>query len=87
MRNKEKILKQNSLSSRINIRIGLLVVGLTLVICLISAVGASFSALVGVWLGYKLLKLIFKVTGLILSLFFTLVSIGIIITIISLLII
>ena len=86
MRNKEKILKQNSLSSRINIRIGLALVGVVAVVWFISAIGTSFSALVAVWLGYKLLRLIFKVIGLVFSFVFTLISIGILITIISLLI-
>jgi hypothetical protein len=87
MRNKEKILKQNSLSSRIYIRIGLVLVGVVVAVGLIAAFGTSFSNFVAVWLGYKLLRLIFKVIGLALSLVFTLISIGILIAIISLLII
>ncbi|GHT35956.1 hypothetical protein AGMMS49574_26670 [Bacteroidia bacterium] len=53
MRNNEKILKQkNSLRSGINISIGLVLVGLAVVFGLIVGFGGTFSAVVGVYLGY-----------------------------------
>ena len=86
MKNREKIMKQNSLGSRIIIKFCLAVVALALVFVLIRVFGSSFSAVVGVFLVYKLLRLIFRVIGLVFALFFSLFSIGIIITVISLLI-
>jgi hypothetical protein len=79
----KKIKQKNSLSSGININIVLGLVGL---IALKYGFGATFSTLVGIYLGYKLLKLILRVFGLIISLIVSLVSIVILITIISLLI-
>ena len=65
MVNNEKILKQkNSLRSGINIRFWLNMVGLALVAWLIWSCGATFSAVVGVYLGYKLLRLVLRIFGL-----------------------
>jgi uncharacterized membrane protein len=86
MRNIEKIKKQNSLSSEIFIKLGLWLMGLGLIAGLIYAFGASFSAVAGVYPGYKLLRLVLRLLGQILALAFTLISIIILIAIISLLI-
>jgi hypothetical protein len=85
MRNKEKILKQNSLRSGINIRLVLRAIGAVATVRLIYAFGAPLAAIVVVYLGYKLLRLIGRLVGLILSLVFTVVSI-IIVTVIILLV-
>jgi hypothetical protein len=86
MRNKEKILKQNSLRSGINIKFGLFFVETVAVVGLIYAFGVPFPAIVVLYSGYKLLRLTMRFIGLVLSLVFTLVSIFIIIAIILLLI-
>jgi hypothetical protein len=87
MVNSEKILKQkNSLSSGINISIGLVLAGLTVATGLICGFGGTFSTVAGVYLGYKFLRLILRVLSLVFSLLITLVSIAILILIISLLI-
>jgi uncharacterized membrane protein YccF (DUF307 family) len=70
----------------ININFWLRLAGLAVVVGLIYACGASFTTVVGIYLGYKLLRLILRFFGLVFSLFFTLVSIVILIAIISLLI-
>lgn len=85
-RNKEKILKQNSLASRIYIKIGLYILGITLIVWLIQVLGATFSTILCAVLGYQLLKLTVRLLGLVLSLVFTLVPI-IILTVIILLLI
>jgi hypothetical protein len=85
-RNTYKILKQNSLASRIYIKIGFSLIGIILVAGLIHAFGATLSTVLCVYLGYKLLKLAGRLLSLVLSLVFTLVSIIILIAIISLLI-
>ena len=86
MRNEEKILKHNSLRSGIiiNFRFGLL--GLIAVIGLILAFGATFRAAVGIYLGYKLLKLILRLLELFINLLVSVVLALLLITIISLLI-
>jgi hypothetical protein len=61
-----------------------LVVYAGLIIGLVYAFGALFPVVVGVYLGYKVLKLVLRFSGLVLSLVFTLVSIIILIAIISL---
>ncbi|MDR0604766.1 MAG: hypothetical protein LBG80_10730 [Bacteroidales bacterium] len=87
MENTEKIRKQfHSLGSGIIIKLGGWLLGLIAVIVLIQAFGASISTAVGIWLGYKVLRLVMRLFGLLLSLVFTLVSIFILIGIISLLI-
>jgi hypothetical protein len=86
MRNEEKIRKQKNslLWNHHKIWLGLL--GLVAVILLIHAFGASFSAVVGVYLGYKVLRLVLRLFSLVMASVFTVVSIIILISIISLLI-
>jgi hypothetical protein len=87
MVNNEKILKQkNSLRSGIHIRFWGCLAGLAVVAGLIWACGATVSAVVGVYLGYKVLRLVLRLIGFVLSAVFTVISIIILITIISLLI-
>ncbi|MDR0873140.1 MAG: hypothetical protein LBN27_06680 [Prevotellaceae bacterium] len=87
MQNEIKILKQlNSLQTGYRIKVWFLLVVLAVVAGLIWACGVTFSAVVGIWLGYKLLRLVLRVLGLVISLFVSLVSIIILIAIISLLI-
>jgi hypothetical protein len=86
MRNEEKIRKQNSLLwNQHKIWLGLL--GLVAVIGLIRFFGASFSAVVGIYLGYRVLRLVLRLFSLVMASVFTVVSIVILILIISLLII
>jgi hypothetical protein len=88
MRNVEKIRKQkNSPGSGIIIKSVVQLAGLAAVIGLIHACGVSFSLLLGIYLGYRVLRLVMRMFRLLMSLVFTLVSIFIIIVIISLLII
>ena len=86
MRNEEKIRKQNSLGSGIIIRLGGYLAGLAAVIVLLHAFGATFSTIVGVYLGYRVLRLVMRLFSLLLACVFTAVSIIIMILIISLLI-
>jgi hypothetical protein len=87
MVNSEKILKQkNSLRFGINISIGLVLAGLGVVVGLIFGFGGTFSTVAGIYIGYKLLRLILRALSLVFSLLITLVSIAILILIISLLI-
>ncbi|MDR0866766.1 MAG: hypothetical protein LBO74_17815, partial [Candidatus Symbiothrix sp.] len=85
-RNTYKILKQNSLASRIHIRIGFSLIGIALIAGLIYAFGKTFSTVLCIYLGYKLLKWTGRLLRLVLSFVFTLVPIIILIAIISLLI-
>jgi hypothetical protein len=82
MRNIEKIRKQHSLGSELIIKMGLLAA----IIGLLCASGASFYVVAGIYLGYKVLRLVLRLFWLVLALVFTVVSIGILITIILLLI-
>jgi hypothetical protein len=86
MRNEEKIRKQKNslLWNHHEIWLGLL--GLVAVVVLIHAFGASFSAAVGVYLGYRVLRLVVRLFSLVMASVFTVVSIIILITVISLLI-
>jgi hypothetical protein len=86
MRNNEKNIKTKLPPLGINIKLGLRLAGLAVVTGLIYACGATFQTVAGIYLGYKLLRLILRVFGLAISLVFSLVSIVILITIISLLI-
>ncbi|KAA6313461.1 hypothetical protein EZS27_035768 [termite gut metagenome] len=86
MRNEEKIRKQKNFLLWNQHKIWLKLLGLGAVVGLIYAFGTSFSAVVGVYLGYKVLRLVLRLFSLVLSLVFTLVSIIILIAIISLLI-
>jgi hypothetical protein len=86
MRNEEKIRKQKNslLWNHHKIWLGLL--GLTAVAGLIQLFGASFSAVVGVYLGYRVLRLVLRLFSLVIASVFTVISIAIMILIISLLI-
>ena len=86
MRNNEKNIETKLPPLGININFWLRLAGLAMVAGLIYACGATFTTVAGIYLGYKLLRLIFRFFGLIISLFFTVVSIVILIAIISLLI-
>jgi len=86
MRNEEKIRKQKNSLLWNRHKIGLGLLGLAAVVGLIYAFGASFSVVVGIYLAYKLLRLVLRFFSLLLSLVFTVVSIIILIAIISLLI-
>jgi len=70
----------------INIKFWGCLAGLAVVAGLIYACSATFTTAVGIYLGYKLLRLILKAFRLALSLFLTVISIVILIAIISLLI-
>jgi hypothetical protein len=83
----EKILKQkNSLRSGINISIWLVLAVLAVALGLTFGFGGTFSAVAGIYLGYKLLKLILRLAGLVLTMFLYLISILAIILTISFLI-
>jgi hypothetical protein len=86
MRNEEKIRKQKNSLLWNQHKIGLGLLGLGAVAGLIYAFGTSFSAVAGVYLGYKVLRLALRLFHLILASVFTVVSIIILIIIISLLI-
>ena len=60
--------------------------GLAAIIGLLCACGATISTVLGLFLGYKLLRLIMRLLRLFLSVFFTLVSIIIVFLILSYLI-
>jgi hypothetical protein len=86
MRNEEKIRKQkNSLLWNPH-KLWLGLPGLAAIIVLIHVFGASVSAVVGVYLGYRVLKLVWRLFGLLVSVVFTVIFIVILISIISLLI-
>ena len=87
MRNEEKIRKQKNSLLWNHHKIGLGLLGFVAVVWLIHLFGASFSTIVGIYLGYKVLRLVMRLFGLLISLVFTLVSIFVLITIISLIII
>jgi hypothetical protein len=83
----EKILKQkNSLRSGINIKFWFRLAGLAGVAGLVWACGATFGTVAGIYLGYKLLRLVLRLIGLVFRVVFTVISIIILIAIISLLI-
>jgi hypothetical protein len=73
MRNIEKIRKQNSLSSKFIIKTGLLLV----ITGLIYALGSSFSVVAGVYLGYRILRLVLRLLGLVTAVVFTVISIAV----------
>ncbi|MDD4405269.1 hypothetical protein [Macellibacteroides fermentans] len=85
MRKEKNILKQNSLGSGIIIKLVAVVVWIAF-LGLLSRSGGTISLVVAGWLIWKLLRLFFKFVGLLFSLFLTVVSIGIILIIITLLI-
>jgi hypothetical protein len=86
MRNEEKIRKQKNVLLWVLHKFGLGLLGLVAVIVLIHAFGASFSTVVGVYLGYRVLRLVLRLFSLVMASVFTVVSIIILISIISLLI-
>jgi len=86
MRNNFKNIKTKLPPLGINISWGWLA-GLAVVAGLIWADGATISAVVGIYLGYKALRLVMRLFGQIISIVFTAVTIIILITIISLIII
>jgi hypothetical protein len=86
MRNEEKIRKQKNSLLWNHHKIGLGLLGLVAVVGLIYAFGASFSAAVGVYLGYRVLRLVMRLFSLVIAAVFTVVSIIVLITVISLLI-
>ncbi|MDR3327496.1 MAG: hypothetical protein LBT04_05135, partial [Prevotellaceae bacterium] len=85
-RNEEKIRKQKNSLLWNHHKIGLGLLGLVAVVGLIHAFGVSFSAVIGMYLGYKVLRLVLRLFHLVLASVFTVVSIIILIIIISLLI-
>jgi hypothetical protein len=87
MVNNGKIWKQfRSLRSGINISFGWVLVVVAAVFGLILGAGSTLSTLLAVWLGYKLLRLIFRVFRLVFSLIFSVVSIIVVMLILSFLI-
>jgi hypothetical protein len=86
MRNEEKIRKQKNSLLWLPHKLGLGLLGLTAIIVLIYAFRASFSVVVGVYLGYKVLRLVQRFLGSLVSVVFAVVSIIITTLIISLLI-
>ncbi|MDR2145333.1 MAG: hypothetical protein LBE91_02595 [Tannerella sp.] len=65
---KKKIKQKNSLRSGININIWLILAGLGAVAGLIHGSGGAVRAAVGIFLTCKLLKLTWRISGLVLSL-------------------
>ena len=87
MVNNGKIMKQfRSLSSGIIISIGLVLVVIVAVGGLIVGLGSTFTTVLAVYLGYRLLRLILRVVRLVFSLVFSVVSIIVLILILSFLI-
>ena len=82
-----EIMKQfRSLRLGINISIVLVLVGLSAIIGLIIGAGSTFTTILAVYLGYRLLMLILRTIRLIFSLLFSVASIVILIVILSFLI-
>jgi len=86
MRNNEKNIETKLPLLGINIRFWVYLAGLAAIVGLIWACSATVWTVVGIYLGYKVLRLIFRIFGLLLSLFISIISVVILITIISLLI-
>jgi hypothetical protein len=83
----EKIIETKKLSPLgINIKFWGWLAGLALVTGLVWACGTTFGRVAGIYLGYKLLKLILRLIGFVFSVVFTVISIIILTIIISLLI-
>jgi hypothetical protein len=85
MRNNVKNIETKLPQLRININFWLRLAVLAGVAGLMWAYDATFSTLVGIYLGYKLLRLILRIFGLVVSLFLTVVSAAVVAVIISLL--
>jgi len=86
MVHEEKNRKTKLPQFRIIIDFGLRLAGLAVVIGLLYACGATFSTVLGVYLGYRILRLVMRLFGLLLSVVFTLFSILIFLLILTLLI-
>jgi hypothetical protein len=86
MRNNGKNIETKLPLLGINIRFWLRLVGLAVVAGLVWTCGATISTVAGIYLGYKLLRLILRIFGLLVSLFVSAVFAVILIIIISLLI-
>lgn len=84
MRNAEKIMKQNSLTSEIIIKFGLRVAGLAICAWFIYKIGASFISVIGV---YILLCSMLKIIKLSIRIFFSILTILFLIAIISLIVV
>jgi hypothetical protein len=78
----EKIRKQHSLGSKFIIKAGFWMA----MAWLIYATGTSFSIVAGVYLGYRVLRLVLRLFGLVMAAVLTAVSIFIVIIIVLLLI-
>ena len=88
IKNTEKTEKQNSFGSKLIInRVWAWMAGMAAVIVLLHAFGATFSTIVGIYLAYKILRLVMRLIGLVFAIVFTVVSIFILIVIIALIII
>jgi len=70
----------------ININYGMRLAGLAVVVGLLYACDATFSVLVGIFLCYRVLRLVLRLLGLFFTAVFTVISILILIVIITLLI-
>ena len=68
----------------INIRLGFWLAGLATIVALIFHFGATISTAIGIYLGYRVLRLVMRLFGQVLSIIFTVVAIIILIAIISL---
>ena len=86
MVHEEKNRKTKLPQFRIIIDFGLRLAGLAVVIGLLYACGATFSTVLGVYLCYRVLRLVMRLFGLLLSVVFTLFSILIFLLILTLLI-
>ena len=86
MVHEEKNRKTKLPQFRIIIDFGLRLAGLAVVIGLLYACGATFSTVLGVYLGYRILRLVMRLFGLFLSFVCTLFSMLILALILTLLI-
>ena len=86
MRNNEKNIERKLPQLGINIKYGLYLAAFLGILGAIYACGATVSTVVGIYLGYRVLKLLWRIFGLLLSLFISVVSVVILTAIISLLI-
>ena len=86
MRNNVKNIETKLSLLGINIKLVVCLAGLAVVTGLIYAYGAAFTAVVAIYLGYKILRLVMRFFGLVLSCALTLITIFILIAIILLLI-
>ena len=71
---------------RINIRFWGWLAAITAIIVVFCAYGATFYTILGIYIGYKILRLVMRLFGLILSFVFTVISIAILVIVILFLI-